>query len=146
MALNRRSPVAPVLFVLSLALAACGKPEAPADKGSPPGGPTLAQEKFVVIRLDPSAPDAKPTADVEHLKLSYKAHHVAHWVLQGDGELRISWKKENPFEGPLEEAGKHVRSKMPREKAIRTEPYPYSITVTLNGKSYTNDPDVEIQP
>lgn len=166
MAPNRRSPVAPVLFVLLLAvsfgLAGCARaPEEAPKPTTPPkeGRPPKPQEVTVHVTLDTSTPDAKPMPSIDPVILEVEYGQVAHWILAGEGQLKISMKKENPFEGPFEEAGSHVRSGKPRKDAAPPLPpgwkpgdkkpgkhYSYTITVTVKGKPYTNDPDVEIQP
>ncbi len=154
MALNRRSPVAPVLFVLSLALTACGKPEAPAmptPAPAPPpkvAGPTFKDEVPVVITLK----GEKPMPDRDPVVLHQGQGEVAHWYLVDEGELTITIKdpKKDPFESGFENAGRHARSGRAKKDSVAPAPpwhkFGYTITVKTKKGTFTYDPDVEIQP
>ncbi len=142
MALNRRSPILPALSLLALVLPYSAQPAPPPSK----------TEKKIDISLDQNG---KPVANPDSAILYYKDGNgdIAHWHLVGAGKLTIKMKTgEDPFTGPIENAGSDSRSTRAKDKPVADEhgkykKYRYNITVeTPDGVIHKADPDVEIQP
>jgi hypothetical protein len=126
---------------------------------APPPGP-LANDKSVTITLVPQNGTLMPTPSPARVILSKKADHRALWVYCGDGDLVIRLKDDgdDPFDVDKKSwsangcqyirSGKvkpGARAKEDADEAGKPyKPYLYTIQVTVGGRVYINDPEVEI--
>lgn len=144
MHLTRKSARTGSLSLLPIVLAfGCARaPEPPSSTGTPA---SLKDEQIVCVTLPDVMPGTRPLPSVDPVPLYRGKGHVAHWVFCGEGELRITMKKDDPFATPLEHGGKHVRSGKVRPDAQgKGKRYGYTITLTTKDGVFTNDPDIEI--
>lgn len=148
MRLINKGPRTGALVFLPFVLAfGCARaPEPPAPTGTPVAGfVPLKDEQLVFVTLPDIKPGTKPLPSVDPVQLYRGKGHVAHWIFCGEGDLRITMKKEDPFATPLENGGKHVRSGKVRGDAEgKGKRYGYTITLTTKDGVFTNDPDIEI--
>jgi hypothetical protein len=147
MRLTTKSPRTGALVFLPLVLVfGCARaPEPPAPTSTPKPQPNLTakQEKIVCVTLV----NGKPMPSVDPIQLSRGEGHVAYWVYCGDGELKITLKDtaKDPFVGPFDNGGNHVRSSAVHPNAHYGLPfYRYTITLTTKDGVFTNDPDIDI--
>jgi hypothetical protein len=61
-----------------------------------------------------------------------------------DASLHIAFDKENPFLEPIVHGGQQALSSMAREKK-GTHKYKYSVKLVLARRTWTVDPDVEVE-
>lgn len=144
MRLTTKSPRIGALVFLPIVLAfGCARaPEPPAPTGMPT---SLKDEQIVCVTLPDIMPGTRPLPSVDPVPLYRGKGHVAHWIFCGEGDLRITMKKDDPFATPLENGGKHVRSGKVRGDAEgKGKRYGYTITLTTKDGVFTNDPDIEI--
>ena len=136
----------PGAFIFLPIVLALGCSAPPPSTAGPPKFSSARQERMVFI----SVVGGKPVPSVDPVQLSRGQGHVAYWVYCGDGALNITLKdpKEDPFVGPFDNGGNHVRSAPVHGNAHYGKPfYKYTITLTLPGQQpISNDPDIEIDP
>jgi hypothetical protein len=70
------------------------------------------------------------------------------WECKDAAITRIAWGKEkgNPFPGPPVGSGGVWVAVGPPNKPADKDPYPYDLTVNVDGRDETADPDVEVVP
>jgi hypothetical protein len=141
-----------IAFLVLLFSAGLGGRRAAAQGTEPDDDPNVSpgQEKIVKISLV----NGVPTPDVKLLRLSHGKGEIAHWILEGDGTVRIEFKDKDKTKGKganfskreINHAGKHARSWKPRRDAIG-KTFHYVIFVTMDQKTLESpDPDIEIVP
>jgi hypothetical protein len=101
-------------------------------------------EKIVCITLNRTK--TKLVAEPESVVVHKRKGERVRWVscTPGAGTIRIRFKKEDPFLEPTVSGGAQALSGLPRDTALGR--HPYTVKLTVGKKTYTLDPDVDIQP
>jgi hypothetical protein len=101
-------------------------------------------EKVVCVKLS-SRTRSGISVQPRVVIVSRKNGDRVRWVSCIPGaRLRIRFKKEDPFLEPIVYGGTQGLSGLPRDRADGR--YKYAVRLTVKGKEYVLDPDVEVQP
>jgi hypothetical protein len=108
------------------------------------------EEEMGLKRVDVSKDKAgKFVCDPKKIRVSHNGGDGVEWVCNDAPIKRIAWgSKGNPFPGPPVGSGGRWAASGPPKKPSGPDPerYHYDLTVNVDGKDETADPDVEVVP